>query len=114
MRLRLELDDGTVVEADANPKTFMGMASKSAFKKQFGVPAIVMSVWAQAFTDDGRLDTANLPADQLQWLDDEYLAFLVWMELHRRVDTMPEGGWDQIVQRVVGVEIDNDGVEDPT
>lgn len=112
MRLKLEFDDGRVVEGDANPKTFMGMASKSAFKKQFGVPAIVMSVWAQAFDGDGKL-SADLPADQLQWLDEEYLAFLVWMELHRRVDDMPDGDWDQIVQRVVGVEVEND-VEDPT
>lgn len=110
MRLKMELDDGSVYEADANPKTFMGMASKSLFKKQFGVPAIVMSVWANAFDADGQL-AADLPADQLQWLDDEYLAFLVWLELARRVE-LPAGDWDDIVTRVVGVEIDNE--RDPT
>lgn len=111
MRLSMEFEDGTTVEAEGNPKTFMGLASKRAFKRQFDVPPVVLSLMSHAFDDDGQLN-GELSDEQLQHIDEEYLAFLVWLELCRRTNDMPDGDWDEIADRVVDVEID--AGEDPT
>lgn len=111
MKLSMEFEDGTVVSAEANPKTFMGLATKRAFKRQFDVPPVVLSLMGHAFDDDGNLN-AELSDEQLQHIDEEYMAFIVWLELCRRSDDMPDGDWDEIADRIVDVEIDQS--EGPT
>lgn len=112
MHVSMEMVDGTVYEAVANPKTFNGMATKAAFKKQFGVPQIVMSLWAKAMGPDG-LDLSQLSDDQVGHLDEQHLAFMVWCELRRRLDDVPDGPWDELVELIVDIEIDSSS-EDPT
>lgn len=117
MKLSIEFDDGQVVASDeCSEKTFTGLASQRAFKRQFKVPPVVLSLLQHAFTGDGddesRMLNPELSDEQVQHLDQEYLAFLVWLELCRRCDDMPDGDWDEIVERVVDVEIDQS--EDPT
>lgn len=111
MKIAMEFEDGRRFEATANEKTFRGIATKSAFKKQFGVPFIVTGLWSQVFVDgddgeESKLDLSQVSADQLQYLDDEHLAFLVWMELKRRCDDLPDGSWDKIVPQIADVEMD--------
>lgn len=120
MKIKMELDDDTVYEATANPKTFNGLATKSAFKKQFGVPPIVLSLMGEVFVEDDEgksdgdddedakvhLDLSAIAPEHLQYIDEEYLAFLVWMELKRRCDDLPDDPWDKLVERIVDVVID--------
>lgn len=110
----MEFDDGKIVEAEGNPKTFMGLATKRAFKRQFSVPPVVLTLLQHAFveSDDGMQLNPDMPDEQLQHVDEEYLAYVVWLELCRRTDDMPDAPWDDLVDRIVDVEIDTG--EDPT
>lgn len=117
MKVFMEFDDGRRFEAVGNTKTFAGLASKSAFKKQFGIPFIVTRLWSQLMVDDPdapegaegdgkRLDVSQLTSEQLALLDDEHLAYLVWLELKRRRGDIPDGKWDDIVANLVDAGID--------
>lgn len=129
MKVSMELEDGRSFEAVANPKTFNGLASKSAFKKQFNVPPLVTALWSQVLVEDAdaepdedgdrprKLDLSQVPAEQLQYLDEQHLAFLVWLELKRRRDDVPDGPWEQLVEQIVDVAVDvsdDDAAEDGT
>lgn len=118
MKVSMELEDGTVYEAKANEKTFNGLATKSAFKKQFSVPPLVTSLWSQVLVDDDdaepdddgkqpkKLDLSAVPPEHLQYMDEQHLAFMVWLELKRRRDDLPNLPWDKLVERIVDVEVD--------
>lgn len=123
MKVRIELEDGQAFQADANPKTFMGLASKSAFKRQFGVPATVLTLLSEAFVETGEQDengeqktrmNPDLTSEQLRHVDEEYVAFLVWTELGRRCPEMPKEPWDKAVERIVSATFDAGDEPDPT
>lgn len=116
----LEFDDGRRFEADVNPKTWDGLSTREAFKRQFGIPLDFMGLYSTLFAadEDGErhFDPSQLSTDVVQMLPDTQvaLAFMAWMELKRRCEGVPDGPWDQVVEQIVAFEPTDDDDEDPT
>lgn len=120
MKIALEID-GTWYEAEANAKTFNGVASKQRFKERFGVPAAYLSVYTSLVDDDSDegVDWSKLSSEQMAALPDPDVAFafLLWLELKRRCDSLPADKWDDLIERITDVWVDagdGEGDADPS
>ncbi len=106
MKIRLELDDGHSYSAESNPRTFMGLASRIAFERQFGMSPAAMKAWQSLYDNEGNLrDDAELGV-----LREEWLAFFGWHELRRHDDDVPE--WEYVIEHVVACDFGDP--ENPT
>lgn len=118
MKITLEFDGDTTYAVEGNRKTFHGLATKAAFKRQFGVPLAYLSVYSSIIPDDADepIDISKLKPEQVSVLPDPDVgfAFLAWLEAKRRDPDVPDGKWDDIVERITDVEIDHGDEPDPT
>lgn len=108
MNIVVELEDGRTFDVNANPKTFNGLASRVQFERRFGTHPAVMAAWQALFDDEGNAkDGADVSV-----MREEYLAFLVWLEVRRRAENVPE--FEEFIGFVVDMTLDMGADENPT
>lgn len=119
MKISVELLDGEPLECEANPKTWMCLADRIAFREQFGVAPNEMALWSDLFTDGddgGRTIRPDADPELLGRMREDYLLFFAWRELTRRLDKAKVPAFAQLAEQAGGLTIDaSDGdAADPT
>lgn len=100
MKIRLEMDDGRVFEAEANDKTWSCLADRIRFEKQFATSWTVMEAWRTLFDEDEDGKRTPRPGADLSIIREEYTTFLYWCELRRRAENVPD--WVEVIEH--GIE----------
>ena len=106
MKLRLELDDGRVFEAEGNETTLFCLSDRVAFERRFGESAAAMDDWQKLFTDaEGNTKTVDKAALKEAGFREEWMLFPFYRELRRRAEGVPD--WDEVMDKALDFDVES-------
>lgn len=106
--------DGRTIEATGLHRTWMCLADRVKFEKQFSTSTGgVVLAFSELYEEDDDGKRKLKDGADVSGLREEYLAFFTWCELRRRADDVPD--YAEFIESVVSVDLDHGpAAADPT